>query len=878
LAPVMPGAGIGMRINPDAAGAPIAIGRLFDIRHTAATGTTPAGSRQAKLARNTLSGEGDFSMNTKPTYAELKAEIARLEEASRKHQRTVEINRTLFKIASAVSSTPDLDALFRSIHATLGTIIDTTNFYIALYDPACDGITFPYCVDEMDGSYLPRLGISRTASLTGDVIRQRRPAMLTREEIEAWRKRSGLNIPACSPAQIWLGVPLMVQEDVIGVMAVQSYSDPGCYDQTDMDVMVAAADQVALAIEGKRTTDALQESIERYRALADATFEAIFISDEGICLDTNPTATRMFGYRYEELIGIFGTDVIAPESKALVKQNMLSGYEEPYEVVAQRKDGSRFHAEICGRMSRYRDKKVCVTVVRDIDARKSAEEALRESEMRFRELAEMLPQTIFEVDMEGRLLFVNKNGLEQFGYCAEDLVKGLNAFDMLAREDRQQAGANFARVLAGESIGLSEYTGRRKDGISFPIMLRSSVILRDGTPIGLRGFIIDLTEKKNLERQLLHAQKMEAIGTLAGGIAHDFNNILAAILGFSEMARMDAPQDSPVSHNLDQVIKASYRAKDLVEQILSFSRQKDLKKRAIRISPLVREAVQLLRAALPSTIAIDTDIAEDVGVVDADPTQIHQIVMNLGANAGQAMAAQGGTLRVRLEDLRIGSDEKHDVPDLNPGPYQVLTVSDTGTGVPRRIRQRIFEPYFSTKNEGIGTGMGLAVVHGIVKGHGGVITLQSDGVSGSTFRVYLPVIRGTSPVHDQGAAVMPAGTESILLVDDEKLLTDMGTQMLARLGYRITATNSSLEALELFREQPGAYDLVITDMTMPHLTGDDLARELIAVRPDIPIILCTGFNERISPAKSESIGIRAFLMKPLNLHELAATIRQTLET
>ncbi len=697
-------------------------------------------------------------MDTNPTHDELIAEIKRLEETSRHYRRAEKINRALFKIASAVSSAPDLNALYRSIHASLGAVTDATNFYIALYDVASDGVSFPYCVDEADGSYLPRLGISRTASLTGDVIRQRRPLMLTRSEILAWRAQSNLSVPSCSPSEIWLGVPLMVQQEVIGVMAVQSYSNPQCYDRTDMDIMVAVADQVALAIESKR-----------------------------------------------------------------------------------------------------------------------ASEALRESELRFREMAELLPETIFEIDSEGTVLFVNRNGLKQFDYAPQDLEKGLSIYDMLTSEDLEQAGANFARVLAGESSGLSEYTGQRKNGTTFPIMLLSAPIVRDETPVGLRGFIIDLTEKKQLEHKLLHAQKMEAIGTLVGGIAHDFNNILAAILGFSEMALMDAPGDSPVSDNLRQVVKAGYRAKDLVEQILSFSRQKNLRKRAIRISPIVREAVKSMRATLPSTITIDTDIAEDVGVVDADSTQIQQVVMNLCTNAGRAMDGRGGTLRIGLKELAVSTDEKHGVPELNPGPYLVLTVSDTGAGVPQDIRQRIFEPYFTTRFDGIGTGMELAVVHGIVKRHGGVITLESDGTSGSTFRVYLPVIRSALPVRDEQDTAAPTGTESILLIDDEKLLTDMGTQMLERLGYRVDATNSSVEALERFKRQPMDYDLVITDMTMPHITGDNLARELMAARPDIPIILCTGFNESITPSISASIGIRAFLMKPLKLHALAATIRQVLD-
>jgi len=815
-------------------------------------------------------------MHKKPTYDELQERIRQLEQESHHRLRAEKINHAMFKIANAVNSTSDLDELYRSIHRTLSTVIDTTNFYIALYDAACDGISFAYCVDEVDGSYLPRVGVSRTASLTGDIIRTRRPAMLTKAEIAAWRDRSGLKIPSCSLSEIWLGAPLLVQQNVIGVMAVQSYTDPTLYDQTDMDVLTAVADQVAIAIESKRSADALQESIERYHTLADATFEAIFISEKGICLDTNRAATEMFGYRHEELIGIFGTDVIAPESKETVEQNMLSGYEEPYEALAQRKDGTQFHVEICGKMMHYKGRNVRVTVVRDIDERKRADEALKKSELRFRELAELLPETIFEVDTRGNILFANKSGIEQFGYDPEDLENGLNAFELLAAEDRQRAGTKFARALAGESIGLSEYTARRKDGTAFPIMLLSTAIIQDEKPVGLRGFIIDLTEKKILESQLQHAQKMEAIGTLAGGIAHDFNNILAAILGYAEMTLMDSAEDSLIYYNSSQVLKASLRAKDLVEQILSFSRQKDLKKKPILVGPIIEEAVKLLRATLPTTIAIQTDIAKDVGIVDADPSQIHQIMMNLGANAGHAMVHKGGTLTIRLEEVQLDAVGVKIYPDLFPGRYLVLAISDTGTGIPKEIQSRIFEPFFTTKGDGTGTGMGLAVVHGIVKSHGGAIILQNSGKQGSTFRVVLPVLLTAPPEKDKQAPGIATGTESVLLVDDERLLTDMGTQLLERMGYRVTATNSSVEALEIFRRQPADYDLVITDMTMPHLTGDILARKLIAVRADIPIIICTGFNESLTPAKAESIGIKAFLMKPLKVQELATTIRRVL--
>ena len=792
-------------------------------------------------------------------------------------QRAEKINRTLFRIASAVNSASHLEELYGSIHRILSSVIDTTNFYIALYDKSFDSITFPYCVDEVDGGYLPHIDISKTASLTGDVIRTRRPAMITKDAIQAWREQSGRPLPECSLAEIWLGVPLLVQQEVIGVMAVQSYKDPHCYDQTDMDTLATVAGQVALAIENKRTTDALQESMERYRTLADATFEAIFISEKGICIDTNQTASRMFGYPYQELIGIFGTDVIAPESKETVRQNMLSGYEEPYEVMAQRSDGSRFHAEICGKMMAYKGKNVRVTVVRDIDERKKAAQALKESELRFRELAELLPETIYEVDTEGKILFVNKNGLDQFGYSEDDLRHGLNAFEMLTPEDRQRAALNFSRTLAGESTGLSEYNAVRKNGDTFPIMLLSDTITRDAKPVGLRGIIIDLTERKKLETQLQHALKMEAIGTLAGGIAHDFNNILAAILGYAEMAAMDAPRESLVHQNLQHVLKASYRAKDLVEHILSFSRHTDLVRKPVLIAPILKEALKLLRASLPTTIAIQTDIDDGLACVESDPTQIHQIMMNLGANAGQAMGERGGTLSVQLEAVRLEADSTKIHPDLIPGHYQCLAVADTGSGIPKDIQERIFEPYFTTKGSVSGTGMGLAVVHGIAKSHGGAITVQSDGVRGSIFRVYLPELPCRSPDGETIRPEIPLGRGRILLVDDEEILTDMGSQMLKRLGYTVTATNSSMDALAMFKDQPEGFDLILTDMTMPEMTGDILAREVIALRPDMPVIICTGFNESMDPAKSEALGIRAYLMKPLKIQELATTIHRVLE-
>jgi two-component system cell cycle sensor histidine kinase/response regulator CckA len=372
---------------------------------------------------------------------------------------------------------------------------------------------------------------------------------------------------------------------------------------------------------------------------------------------------------------------------------------------------------------------------------------------------------------------------------------------------------------------------------------------------------------------------MEAIGTLAGGIAHDFNNILAAIMGYTEMALYDVPEGTSGRRNLEQVLKAGYRGKDLVKQIITFSRRRDEERRPMRISPIVKEALKMLRASLPTTIDIRQNIKTQSGMVLADPTQIHQVLMNLISNAAYAMREKGGVLEVSLTDVDIYLDDAAPPhPDLKPGPYLKLTVSDTGHGIEHAIMERIFDPFFTTKRPGEGTGMGLAVVHGIVKSYGGAILVDSEPGKGSAFDVFFPRIEGYVLPEVDAAAPMPTGDEHILFVDDEEALADMVQQMLERLGYSVVVKTSSLEALEVFKVHPDQFDLVITDQTMPHMAGVDLAKEIMRIRPEIPIILCTGFSEVISAEEAKTFGIREFLMKPFATRMLAETIRRALDS
>jgi signal transduction histidine kinase/ActR/RegA family two-component response regulator len=384
-------------------------------------------------------------------------------------------------------------------------------------------------------------------------------------------------------------------------------------------------------------------------------------------------------------------------------------------------------------------------------------------------------------------------------------------------------------------------------------------------------------EKQDLTKQLYQAQKMEAIGTLAGGIAHDFNNILAPIIIGAELALTTTPVDNQAHPMLQKVLSAGIRAKDLVQQILTFSRQSDVETSPLRLQPIIKETIKLARASLPATIEIRQDIRAENDLVLANPTQMHQVMMNLIANAGHAMRPKGGILEMTLNNMHLDDAAVAGLPEITAGHYVLLTVRDTGHGMERRTMEQIFNPFFTTKERGEGTGLGLSIVHGIVRGYGGAITVESQPGVGTTFTLYLPVTKTEVVEKTKAADPLPQGTESIMLVDDEPVIAEVYSQMLEQLGYKLDARTDPRDALAAFRSDPKAYDLVITDMTMPRMTGDKLAAELLRIRPDIPVILCTGFSEQITEQKALDMGIRDFIMKPIVTSNIAQKIRKALD-
>jgi len=398
-----------------------------------------------------------------------------------------------------------------------------------------------------------------------------------------------------------------------------------------------------------------------------------------------------------------------------------------------------------------------------------------------------------------------------------------------------------------------------------------------GKLLGYQGIIRDVTEQKRLQIQVAQAQKMEAIGTLAGGIAHDFNNILSIILGYTALAQEDAPPDSLFASDLEQVLKAGNRATDLVQQILAFSRQTEIERIPLQLQSLVKEGLKMLRSSIPTTIGIREDIDSQCGVVLADPTQVNQILMNLCTNANHAMEENGGILTITLTNAHIDRGNCQLALNIGPGDYVELIVSDSGSGIGPDVLDKIFDPYFTTKEVGKGTGLGLAIIHGIIVDYGGAITVESEPGQGTTFHVYFPVVAQEELSRLTDAEKVSVGHERILFIDDEEFLVEMGREMLRRLGYRVTARRNSLDALATFQHDPDAFDVVITDQTMPGMTGADLARHMLQIRPDIPIILCTGYSNRIDEQMAKSLGIKEFALKPLTKDTLSSLLRKVLD-
>jgi len=521
---------------------------------------------------------------------------------------------------------------------------------------------------------------------------------------------------------------------------------------------------------------------------------------------------------------------------------------------------------------------------REVAEREKIASALRESRERLKILFDFAPDGYCMLNMKGDIIEGNRASQAISGYSRDQLIgQNLLDFKLIAPDAKAQVRAIRRANLERRPWGPGEFAIKLRNGDPAIVQVRSHPVVINNQNCIL-VMVRDVTEQNTqatvragLEQQLAQAQKMEAVGTLAGGIAHDFNNILSAIAGYTELSHMDARPGSALHDNLSQIHTASLRAKDLIQQILTFSRQHDTEIKPVPAGALIKESLRLLRASISKAIEIRQDIASKAFTL-ANATQLQQLLMNLCTNAAHAMGAQGGILEVTLSDTVIDSSSAGQDIDLPLGHYLLLTVSDTGCGMPPEVVQRMFDPYYTTKPKGEGSGLGMAVVHGIVRRYRGDIKVYSEEGQGTTVKVYLTRQAGTGAEIEEKPTPLPTGTETVLLVDDESQLVAIEKLMLTRLGYQVTTSEDSMQALEVFRAQPEAFAAVITDMSMPKMNGVELTRAILAIRPEMPVIVCTGYSADLTREKALSYGMRDILMKPISMQALATCIRQAIDT
>ncbi len=623
----------------------------------------------------------------------------------------------------------------------------------------------------------------------------------------------------------------------------------------------------------------LSEQVTFLQTLIDTLPHPIFYKDtQGRYLGCNQSFEGYTGLTRDQLVGKSVYD-IAPKELADIffeADNALfaSLRQQVYEADVQYADGS-CRSVIFNKAVFYRKDGTpggLVGAMIDITERKKAEEERQLLAMAI----EQAPEMVIITDLDGRIHYVNAAFEHISGYSRQEAIGKTPGILKSGNHDARHYETIWNALKSGKAWS-GRMTNRRKDGNLFEVEATIVPVQRDKGKISdYLSVERDISKELLREKQMQQAQKMEAIGTLAAGIAHDFNNILAAIVGYTDIALYDTPPDSHLRVHLKKVLKAGDRARSLVNQILAFSRSHDKEPRPVVVQTIMKEVLKLLKATLPSTIDIRSHLKSREAIL-ADPIQIHQVLMNLCTNAAYAMRDNGGELIVHLESIGVQGKDASGIHGPVAERYLKIEVGDTGVGIPADSQERIFDPFYTTKKPGEGTGMGLAVVHGIVTECGGTIQVSSEVGAGSTFEILLPVIDEEPDAEEAADQPLPVGNERILFIDDEPDIVDIGIQMLETLGYRVTGVMDSNEALTRFSRSPQEFDLVVTDMTMPHMTGDLLGRKILALRPDIPIIICTGYSEKLNEVNIHSLGFAGIAYKPLIIKELAELVRKTLD-
>lgn len=821
-------------------------------------------------------------------------------------RRADQLQSVVYRIAQAADVSPTLDELFRAVHGIIAEVMSANNFYISLYDPGTDLISFPYFVDEVDTAGPPR---HPEKGLTEYVLRTGKPLLCDTVIHERLLARGEAELIG-EPSPIWLGIPLIVEKKVIGVMTVQHYSDPHAYGEREQHMLEFVSSQVARAIERKQAEGALRESEDRYKRFVAKSSEGIwrFELDQPVSVEMpeeeqirlfyahayiaecNDAMAAMYGLTSaNEFVGARLGQLLRPgdhTNNALLRDFIRSGYRltDAESRETGENGNARFYLNnLVGLVEGGLLKRVWGTR-RDLTENKRAEELLRLSEEKYRTLFEESKDGIFLSTPDGKLIDVNPAGIELFGYDTMEEMQGIElARDLYVNaEDREIFKRNLARH--GYIIDF-EFEVKRKNGEK-RIVLESASAVRDsqGAIIAYRGFVRDITERKRLEDQFRQAQKMEGIGTLAGGIAHDFNNILGIILGYTAMLQEGKADVGRIAQGLGTIQTAVERGAALVRQLLTFARKADPSFGSIDVNDSVRELARMLTQTFPKTISISLQIEERMPSVVADASQLSQALLNLCLNSRDALVdpdngSGGGILTLRTR-IRPGSELRKKFADAAADEYVCIDVQDNGIGMDAATRSRIFEPFFTTKELGKGTGLGLAVVYGVVNSHHGFIDVASERGAGTTFSLCFPIQarKIVVPQPELPEREEPrGGDETILIVEDEEMLRELLSSLFEEHGYRVLAAKDGAEGVELFKTNAGKIAVVLSDMGLPKLGGWEMFQEMRAVDPEVKAILASGYFDPNLKMTMMKAGAKDFIQKPYISAAVLTRVREVID-
>ncbi|MGB2868050.1 MAG: PAS domain S-box protein [Bacteroidota bacterium] len=629
--------------------------------------------------------------------------------------------------------------------------------------------------------------------------------------------------------------------------------------------------------ECRKTERALRESEERYRRLSESTMEGIVIHENGMILDANPAFATLVGYELADVIGKEAAAFAAPESRDVVRKHILEGYDKPYEVLGQRKDGSTFPVELFGKSIPFEGRSVRVTAIHDVTGRKQVEKQLELQKSYFQQLFENSPAGIVVLNTDDIVLNANKAFEHMFQYAIDEM-RGSKLNSFIVPESLVDEAQEYSALAQNRNIVQRESVRQKKDGSPINVSITGYPIIIDNELVGIYGMYVDITERKILETNLRQAQKMESLGTLAGGIAHDFNNILAIIMANASLVRKHVNDAEKIPKIMEAIGKATQRGAALVRQLLTFARKTEILLESVQVNEIVPEMAKLIDETFAKTVTIAVHLDEKLPSIIGDANQIHQVLLNLCVNARDAMPS-GGTLSLNTTLVRRGA-LRLQFPKANAHEYVCVKITDTGIGMDEATRNRIFEPFFTTKERGRGTGLGLAVVFGIMESHHAFIDVETELGKGTTFYLYFPVhtreLARTAPDEEREKEVR-GGTETLLLVEDEELIRETIAAVLGDKGYTVLTAVDGSEAIQMYKQRATDIALVLSDIGLPKIGGVEVFSTLKELNPNVKVILASGYLEPKTKTELVKAGAKAFLQKPYEETELFGKIREILD-